>query len=281
MLIHVCHVRRKNIPDFVFPGGIRPPPTLKPVGELLSAAKAKSGSGRKRKQDDVALGTKAKEMESINSGLHVEKIAKEGIDADVKGCSNDARLLENTSCPGKKRKQDDVALGTNSKEIESIDLSLPVEKRAKEQVDSDVKGISNDGTFPENTSCSVLEVEESVMFGPPVLQSASSSGSPEPGKANIVRENTNGPFVGHGSPVKELDERENDDGLTNQVQGFIGSMKVGPIAKQEVATEGKGASSSSKWLQNGGLDELEVFTADSFNLRMCAVWRWIFLVFLF
>lgn len=81
--------------------------------------------------------------------------------------------------------------------------------------------------------------------------------SPEPGKANIVRENTNGPFVGHGSPVKELDERENDDGLTNQVQGFIGSMKVGPIAKQEVATEGKGASSSSKWLQNGGLDELE------------------------
>ncbi|KAI8573611.1 hypothetical protein RHMOL_Rhmol01G0290400 [Rhododendron molle] len=204
MWIHVCHVRRKNIPDFVFPGGIRPPPATKPAGEMLSVAKTKGG-------------------------------------------------------PGKKRKQDEVALGTNSKEIasSSTDSGLHAEKSAKEQFDADVKGISNDVRFPDNTSCYGPEVEESVSFSPPVVPSASPSGSPEPGKENIVRENTHEPLVGHGSPLKELDEFENDPGMTSQVQGFIGTMKVGLTAKQETAAEGKGASSSARWLQNGSLDELE------------------------
>ncbi|XP_058193670.1 nuclear poly(A) polymerase 1-like [Rhododendron vialii] len=203
MWIHVCHVRRKNIPDFVFPGGIRPPPATKPAGEMLSVAKTKCGSGKKRKQDEVASGTNSKEIvsSSTDSGLHAEKSAKERFDADVKGISNDAR-------------------------------------------------------FPDNTSCFGPEGEESVRFSPPVVPSGSPSGSPEPGKENIVRENIHEPFVGHGSPLKELDEFENDLGMTSQVQGFIGTMKVGPTVKQEVAAEGK-AASSSKWLQNGSLDELE------------------------
>ncbi|KAI8527742.1 hypothetical protein RHMOL_Rhmol12G0098000 [Rhododendron molle] len=204
MWIHVCHVRRKNIPDFVFPGGIRPPPATKPAGEMLSVAKTKGGSGKKRKQDEVASGTNSKEIvsSSTDSGLHAEKSAKEQFDADVKGISNDAR-------------------------------------------------------FPDNTSYYGPEGEESVRFSPPVVASGSPSGSPEPRKENIARENTHEPFVGHGSPLKELDEFENNLGMTSQVQGFIGTMKVGPTAKEEVAAEGKGASSSSKWLQNGSLDELE------------------------
>ncbi|KAF7124232.1 hypothetical protein RHSIM_Rhsim12G0087600 [Rhododendron simsii] len=204
MRIHVCHVRRKNIPDFVFPGGIRPPPATKPAGEMLSVAKTKGGSGKKRKQDEVASGTNSKEIASsgTDSGLHAEKNAKERFDADMKGISNDAR-------------------------------------------------------FPDNTSCYGPEGEESVRFSPPVVPSGSPTGSPEPGKENIVRENAHEPFVGHGSPLKELDEFDNDLGMTSQVPGFIGTMKVGPTAKQEVAAEGKGASSSSKWLQNGSLDELE------------------------
>ncbi|KAF7153892.1 hypothetical protein RHSIM_Rhsim01G0213100 [Rhododendron simsii] len=206
MWIHVCHVRRKNIPDFVFPGGIRPPPATKPAGEMLSVAKTIGGSGKKRKQDAVAFGTNSKEIVS---------------------CSND--------------------------------LGLHAEKSAKERFDTDVKGILNDARFPDNTSCYGPEVEESVSFSPPVVPSASPSGSPEPGKENIVRENTHEPFVGHGSPLKELDEFENDPGMTSQVQGFIGTRKVGLTAKQEVTAEGKGASSSAKWLQNGSLDELEPF----------------------
>ncbi|KAF5940317.1 hypothetical protein HYC85_021484 [Camellia sinensis] len=43
MWIHVCHVRRKNIPPFVFPGGIRPPQLTKVARETLSTAKTKHG----------------------------------------------------------------------------------------------------------------------------------------------------------------------------------------------------------------------------------------------
>lgn len=213
MGIHVCHVKRKNIPDFVFPGGIRPPPATKPGGEMVSGAKTKRGSGKKRKRDEVASGTNSKEIASS-----------------------------------------------------STDLGLHAEKSAKVKFDADVKGIANDVRFPDNTLCYGPEVDESVSFVP----SASPSGSPEPGKENIVRENTHEPFAGHGSPLKEIDEFENDPGMTSQVQGCIGTMKVGLTAKQEVAAEGKG-DSSSKCLQNGSLDELEVFTAYSFYLSMCAV----------
>ncbi|XP_017255375.1 nuclear poly(A) polymerase 1 isoform X2 [Daucus carota subsp. sativus] len=39
MLIHVCHAKRKNLPDFVFPGGVRPPQPVKVSGGCQLPAK--------------------------------------------------------------------------------------------------------------------------------------------------------------------------------------------------------------------------------------------------
>ncbi|PSR84958.1 Nuclear poly(A) polymerase [Actinidia chinensis var. chinensis] len=221
MWIHVCHIRRRNIPDFVFPGGIRPPLPIKQAGQSLSTAKRKGNSSQ--------------------------------VDAAVNG---------------KKKKQDDVDVETNSREPlcqarETDDSGSLVEIRAKEQFETDVKDISNNGRFPANPLCCGKEVKGTVRCSPLVEASSSASVSSETGEEKLVMEQPCRPFVGHQSPPKELDELENDIGLTNQVQGGVGGAKVeltqSLTTKQEVvepATE-RGPISSSKLLQNGGLEELE------------------------
>ncbi|KAL7171086.1 hypothetical protein ACSBR2_035863 [Camellia fascicularis] len=246
MLIHVCHVRRKNIPLFVFPGGIRPPQPTKVAGETLSTAKTKRSSG----SPDAAMN-------------------------------------------GKKIKLDEVDSGTNSRgpqchAVETDHASLPVETRANEQFEADVENISNNARCPENISCRDQEVEGSVRCSPPAGPSSSSSVSLSAGEEKQLNtEQPSGPFVScHHSPLKELDDLENDAGLTNQVHDFGGTMKVGPVqsltAKEEegVAEAGKGVGSSSKFLQNGGLEELEVLSDNSFHLNMCTPYIYLYFLFL-
>ncbi|KAF5940316.1 hypothetical protein HYC85_021483 [Camellia sinensis] len=184
-LIDVCHVRRKNIPLFVFPGGIRPPQPTKVAGETLSTAKRKRSSG----SPDAAMN-------------------------------------------GKKIKLDEVDSGTNSRgpqchAVETDHAGLPVETRANEQLEADVENISNNARCPENISCRDQEVEGSVRCSPPAGPSSSFDAGEE---KQLNTEQPSGPFVScHHSPLKELDDLENDAGLTNQVHDFGGTMKVGPV----------------------------------------------------
>ncbi|XP_062092159.1 nuclear poly(A) polymerase 1-like [Humulus lupulus] len=59
MEIRVCHVKKKNIPDFVFPAGVCPPCPSK----LARALELKASSGRKRKRPDNDVENKT----SVNS----------------------------------------------------------------------------------------------------------------------------------------------------------------------------------------------------------------------
>ncbi|CAL5350246.1 unnamed protein product [Camellia sinensis] len=235
-LIDVCHVRRKNIPLFVFPGGIRPPQPTKVAGETLSTAKRKRSSG----SPDAAMN-------------------------------------------GKKIKLDEVDSGTNSRgpqchAVETDHAGLPVEASANEQFEADVESISNNARCPKNILCRDQEVEGSVRCSPPAGPSSFSSVSLSAGEEKQLNtEQPSGPFVScHHSPLKELDDLENDAGLTNQVHDFGGTMKVGPVqpltAKEEggVAEAGKGVGSSLKFLQNGGLEELEAYRAHCTYLQ-CSI----------
>ncbi|CAL5396644.1 unnamed protein product [Camellia sinensis] len=198
MWIHVCHVRRKNIPHFVFPGGVRPPQTNPAV------------NGKKRKRDE----TKSSEP-----------------------------LCQ--------------ATGTD-------DAGLHVETKAKEHFETDTDDISKKARFPENPLSHGQEVEGSVRCSPPAMPSSSSASlSSSTIEEKLVMGQSCGPFFGHISPSKEFDELENDTVLTNQVQCFGARTEVCPVqsmssAKQEVAVAaGNGVSSSSKFLQNVSLEELE------------------------
>ncbi|THF98304.1 hypothetical protein TEA_004879 [Camellia sinensis var. sinensis] len=149
---------------------------------------------------------------------------------------------------GKKIKLDEVDSGTNSRgpqchAVETDHAGLPVETRANEQFEADVENISNNARCRENISCRDQEVEGSVRCSPPAGPSSSSSVSLSAGEEKQLNtEQPSGPFVScHRSPLKELDDLENDAGLTNQVHDFGGTMKVGPVqsltAKEEDVAE--------------------------------------------
>ncbi|KAG8382840.1 hypothetical protein BUALT_Bualt05G0120200 [Buddleja alternifolia] len=68
MWINVCHVKRKDIPNFVFPGGVRRSPPSRSQRSLGSNSQADTGMGRKkRKQDEISKGVGL--TESSNNGM--------------------------------------------------------------------------------------------------------------------------------------------------------------------------------------------------------------------
>lgn len=75
MWINVCHVRRKDLPDFVFPGGVRPAQPAKSESRSgsrsLGSAKTTSpdaASSRKRKHDEVVAGLSPKGSDASSPG---------------------------------------------------------------------------------------------------------------------------------------------------------------------------------------------------------------------
>ncbi|KAK3036722.1 hypothetical protein RJ639_030546, partial [Escallonia herrerae] len=55
MLIHLCHVRRRNIPHFVFPGGVRP---MHPVKEVVGSRVVMNARKRELNKVDEGFGSK-------------------------------------------------------------------------------------------------------------------------------------------------------------------------------------------------------------------------------
>ncbi|VFQ67330.1 unnamed protein product [Cuscuta campestris] len=83
MSIHVCHVKRKNIPNFVFPGGVRPSQPAKPP---LATAKVTRTARRKRKQDDV--------VSRSDASLQGETIEPKRLETDNCDTSSSSSLVE-------------------------------------------------------------------------------------------------------------------------------------------------------------------------------------------
>ncbi|CAL5350248.1 unnamed protein product [Camellia sinensis] len=189
-------------------------------------------------------GTNAEEGEQVGFGQPT-KVAGETLSTAKRKRSSGS---PDAAMNGKKIKLDEVDSGTNSRgpqchAVETDHAGLPVETRANEQFEADVENISNNARCRENISCRDQEVEGSVRCSPPAGPSSSSSVSLSAGEEKQLNtEQPSGPFVScHRSPLKELDDLENDAGLTNQVHDFGGTMKVGPVqsltAKEEDVAE--------------------------------------------
>ncbi|CAL5419268.1 unnamed protein product [Camellia sinensis] len=189
-------------------------------------------------------GTNAQEGEQVGFGQPT-KVAGETLSTAKRKRSSGS---PDAAMNGKKIKLDEVDSGTNSRgpqchAVETDHAGLPVETRANEQFEADVENISNNARCRENISCRDQEVEGSVRCSPPAGPSSSSSVSLSAvEEKQLNTEQPSGPFVScHRSPLKELDDLENDAGLTNQVHDFGGTMKVGPVqsltAKEEDVAE--------------------------------------------
>lgn len=236
MLIHVRHIRRKDLPHFVFPGGVRPCQPVKVASErrllpkqqrLNSSQVNVAVSEKKRKRDEVTGGVGLKEPMCMAVGNNYadfegDSRAKRQVEADVEDA------LTSASCPQK--------ISYDHQEVEG----------------------------------SVRYCQPSVP-----LCSGSSSSCAALGE-DLAIEQSSELSISHQGASKVLDELEDDLGLMDQVQHVGSATKGIPVqcsAKHEIASATEASptatatatvteigSTSYKLYQSGVLEELEVLT---------------------
>lgn len=270
MDIYVSHIKCKNIPLFVFPCGVRPSRPAKVAGEgrfpkskardsLQADKSCESTTGaadaaddrRKRKLDDDNNSRNAKYLTSITSA-----------NGDV--VEGSRSRSPSIIIPSATTTSSSITGG-------SMDADAPEEARQREQLEHNVRGTSTNTTCLTQTHSG--EVEESVRCSPPVKPfsiAANSSCSKEAEKLAIEKI-TSGPSVGCQDFPVEFDELEDEFGSKDQEKisgrGMEGSpvessnAKVGPVAGNMVIP-------NTGVLQNGGLEELEVFCAELVSFCM-------------
>ncbi|KAK4478484.1 hypothetical protein RD792_013960 [Penstemon davidsonii] len=98
MWIHVCHVKRKDIPNFVFPGGVRPNYVSRSAAESRSVQKSLRSNSP---QADAAMIRKRRKQDEHSRGVSLTESSSTAM------CSSDATSFEETMA----RKQSEHGLG--------------------------------------------------------------------------------------------------------------------------------------------------------------------------
>ncbi|KAL8531769.1 hypothetical protein ACS0TY_008388 [Phlomoides rotata] len=171
MWINVCHVKRKDIPSFVFPGGVRPSPPprsseSRSVHRSLGSNPPHSDavmSRRKRKQDDVNRGISPTESSStgacISDATSLDQTtARKQIEPDLSALTNNGRSPENISAHGQETGPDQIkhAAGPSSSSGALLG-SLATEKHVADQSSAQVT-INHEG-FSDVLNGPVVDVE--------------------------------------------------------------------------------------------------------------------------
>ncbi|CAI9756041.1 unnamed protein product [Fraxinus pennsylvanica] len=107
MWIHISLVKKKGIPNFVFPGGVRPSHSPKSAAEIRSVSNSPQAamSRRKRKQDEInkvvgLTDSSSTAVSASDASLLDERRAKRQFEADVVDTSSNVRCPENLSGDG-------------------------------------------------------------------------------------------------------------------------------------------------------------------------------------
>ncbi|KAK2451507.1 nuclear poly(A) polymerase [Trifolium repens] len=242
MEIHVSHVKRRNIPNFIFPGGIRPSYLSKSTGENKQSSKSRvSGQSQAEKSQGgkaAVLGAdesrKRKRLEDNNNS----RISKSSLSPPNREVHEDRTLISATSSCSMKFDDSEVnSMGDQKSE-------KPCLKSAGEipSGDSVPNGSAMHNNQPDAPDTSNTKEEERLA----------------------IEQIMSGPYEAHQALAEEPDELEEDLGYRNQVNDNGGSVKSNnfdsPNSKFAVAEEqviSKETACSTHSFSNGGLEELE------------------------
>lgn len=257
MEIRVSHVKRRNIPTFVFPGGVRPSRPSKITWDSKRSSELKV-SGQVQE--------KSHEGRATVCGADDEKKRKRA-DDDLDDNLRSAKCLS--------------SLPSSSREVhEDREISVASSCSIKCD-DSEVNGLEGQKNekphlkFPEDISCEKSEINGSGRGNPPVnsiLASTDTSNSKE-AETLAIEKIMAGPYDAHQAFPEEPDELEDDLEYRNQVQlrddgadlktGSMDSLNSKPAMAAEPVISDKEMTSATSLCSNGALEELEV------NLLLC------------
>ncbi|KAK3225246.1 hypothetical protein Dsin_005108 [Dipteronia sinensis] len=244
MEIYVTHVKRKSLPDFVFPGGIRPSRPTKGTWERRQTSELKAISdatddGRKRKRVDDGSDACLRNSKGF---------------AGLPSSSGDVQVsppVSTMSSPSLNSKVDHIdinGLGESSREKTENNYANSLRNSSIAEVSS------QNGDMDRPVKCN----------SPNKGLSADTSSSKEAEKLAIEKI-MSGPYVTHQASQLELDELEDDLELRNQVKELGGNTQGSSMESSSVNTSVVGAvitslsggGCSAALFPNAGLEELE------------------------
>lgn len=244
MDIHVSHVKRRNIPNFIFPGGVRPSFSSKVTGENKKSLKSRvSGQSQAEKSQGgkaAVLGAdderKRKRLEN-NNNLRVSK------------------SFVSSSPPNKEVHEDVTPISATSSCSMKLDDSEVNSMGAQKSETPCLKSVDK---VPSGDS----ETNGSAMGNQQVTAPDISNNKEEERLA--IEQIMSGPYDAHQALAEEPDEVEEDLGYKNQVEDNGGSVKNNSdssnskFAVVEELVIPKETVCSTHSFSNGGLEELEV-----------------------
>lgn len=256
MEIHVCHVKRKNVPNFVFPGGVRPPRPSKLTWDMRRALELKasvqilpdksdesktvldgSDDGRKRKRPDDSVENNLRNVKSIalSSG-------------DVLEASSPISTVSSLSI-----------------KCDNMDMNKLVESQreiSESNLEDSFKKFDNPANIPFQNGDS--EVSSTCSPHTKTLQAAAAhASSSNEAEKRAIENIMSGTYVPHQALAEELDELEDDLEHRNQVKDSSGSIRGSQVESSKETepaapiTSRSGTGHSNGSYSNGGLEELE------------------------
>ncbi|KAJ1392043.1 polymerase, nucleotidyl transferase domain, partial [Sesbania bispinosa] len=250
MDIHVSHVKRRSIPNYIFPGGVRPSFPSKATCENKQGSKLRiSGHG----QAEKAQGGKAVEFGADD--VKKRKRSEDNMDNN----SRNSKSLVSLPPPNREVHEDRTPISASSSCSMKFDDS---EVNTMGEQKSEKSCLKSSGEIPSWDS----EINGSVMGNQqvnPLLTTPDTSNSKEEEKL-AIQKIMSGPYEAHQALAEEPDELEDDIEYRNQVKDYAADMKSSNIdssnSKSAVVEEpviSKETTCSTHLCSIGGLEELE------------------------
>ncbi|KAG6672939.1 hypothetical protein I3842_16G084400 [Carya illinoinensis] len=271
MEISVSHVKRRNIPNFVFPGGIRPSRPSKVTWESRRSSELKvSGHA----QDNSGVGKAVlKGTDNERKRKHVD----DSLETNLRNTKCLATVPPSTEecCPSVS------AISSSSIKDDKMDTHR-VEESGKEKSENDIPDSLGNITNVVEVSSQNGQPNVSVRCNspnknPPADDAASSRETEKLAIEKIL----SGPYGAHQAVPEELDELKYDFEYRNQDKDIREKLKGGHLesltentAVSVPVTSSNGSASSCGLYSNGNLEELEVLFANLLTsfFRQYAYW---------
>jgi len=272
MEIHVSHVKRRSIPNFVFPGGIRPSRPTKVTWVSRSSELTVSGHA----QDNSPEG------KAVSNGADDGRKRKQVDDSLETNLRNAKRLAAVPPSTGGIH-EGSPPLSSCSMKCDTMNTHRSEESRTENSENNTPDSLKNLKNLVEVSSQNV-QANGSANCSPPSETPLAAADTRE--AENLAIEKImSGPYVSHQVLPEELDELEDDFEYRNQDKDFRGNKKGSPMesskANAAVAVpvpSTNGSASSSGLYSNGNLEELEVLFPNL--VTFCFVCSCLYLVFL-
>ncbi|KAK7293157.1 hypothetical protein RJT34_16018 [Clitoria ternatea] len=246
MDIHVSHVKRRNVPNFVFPDGVRPSCLSKVTCENKRSSKSCHGKPEKPQGGKAVLFG----ADDVRKRKHSE----DNIDDDSKNSKSLAFLRSPSMEVHEERTPISVSSSLFMNVVESEVNSMDGQRSGKPCL-----------KFPRETPSGDYETNASETSNHkenPILVATGTSNSKE--EKLVIEEMVSGPYDANEAFAEEPDELEDDTGYRNQVKNYDWNMKNSNMessnSKSAVTEEpvfSKQTTCSTHLCSYEGLEELE------------------------